>query len=103
MRLDDLMTSYAATDGDVSTEAVENAAWAFVAAGGHIGLSEYRALSVESRVALRRAQDKLWATRFASMLAVVRAAMIDVQGDALGEVAQAKAERMADALAGGCA
>lgn len=95
---DDLLLSHARVDGDVSPAAVEDAAWAFVSAGGVLTLSEYRGLSTSSRGAIRRAQSRLWAERFAGAIGALKGGMEALEASSGDDAAQKTAERLAGSV-----
>ena len=100
-RLDWLLSAHSASDGGVPAQAYEDAAWAFVSAGGVVGPSEYAALDDASRGALRAAQARLWAERVGTIAELVRMALVEAQEEAVAEAAQSHADGIADSLARG--
>ena len=98
MRMDDLLLCHADADGVAPPQAYEDAAWAFVTAGGVLGLSEYRGLSTASRAAMRAAMARLWRERDITLVEIVTDALGEAQESALADVAQIRAERLLESV-----
>lgn len=95
--IDPLLVAFASSP-DVDADTRLRAALEFVRAGGAVTLTEYAALSPESRDALRQAKEEHDAERVAH--ALERAAVTLEDLDEVRDLSQREAERIAEEIAG---